>query len=67
MSIESLSALMSLINTSYKTVATILLASGPATSLKPSDISARVINKEGRRSSPSASLNAEARTLLHFP
>jgi hypothetical protein len=45
---------------SYKTMATILLASSLATSLKPSDISARVINEEGRRSGPSTSLNAAA-------
>jgi hypothetical protein len=47
---------------SYETVAMILLASGPATSLKPSNISARVINEEGRQSGPSASLNVAART-----
>jgi hypothetical protein len=54
--------LLNALPSSYETVATILLASGPATSLKPSDISARVINEEGRRSGPSASLNAEAHT-----
>jgi hypothetical protein len=53
--------LLNALPSSYETVATILLASGPATSLKPSDISARVINEEGRRSGPSASLNAAAR------
>jgi hypothetical protein len=52
--------LLNTLPSSYETVATILLASGPATSLKPSDISARVINEEGRRSGPSASLNAAA-------
>jgi gag-polypeptide of LTR copia-type len=46
---------------SYEAVATILLASGPPTSLKPSEISARVINEEGRRAGPGASLNAAAR------
>jgi hypothetical protein len=53
--------LLNALPSSYETVATILLASGPATSLKPSDISTRVINEEGRRSGPSASLNAVAR------
>jgi hypothetical protein len=53
--------LLNALPSSYKTVATILLASGAATSLKPSDISARVINKEGRQSGPGASLNAAAR------
>jgi hypothetical protein len=53
--------LLNALPSSYETVATILLASSPATSLKPSDISARVINEEGRRSGPSASLNAAAR------
>jgi hypothetical protein len=53
--------LLNTLPSSYETVATILLASGPATSLKPSNISARVINEEGRWSGPSASLNAAAR------
>jgi hypothetical protein len=52
--------LLNALPSSYETVATILLASGPATSLKPSDIGARVINEEGRWSGPSASLNAVA-------
>jgi len=46
---------------SYEAVATILLASSPPTSLKPSEISSRVINEEGRRAGPGASLNAAAR------
>jgi hypothetical protein len=50
--------LLNALPSSYETVATILLASGPATSIKPSNISTWVINEEGRRSSPSASLNA---------
>jgi hypothetical protein len=42
---------------SYEAVATILLASGPPTSLKASEITARLINEEGRRAGPSTSLN----------
>jgi hypothetical protein len=53
--------LLNALPSSYETVATILLASGPATSLKPSNISARVINEEGWQSGPSASLNVVAR------
>jgi hypothetical protein len=54
--------LLNALPSSYETVATILLASGPATSLKPSDISTRVINKEGWQSGPGTSLNAAACT-----
>ncbi len=41
----------------YEIVATTLLASGPPTALKHSEITARILNKEGRKSGPSASLN----------
>ena len=44
--------------TSYEVVASTLLASGPASSLKYSEITARILNEEGRKSGPSASLNA---------
>jgi hypothetical protein len=54
--------LLNALPSSYETVATILLASSPTTSLKPSDISARVIKEEGQRSGPSASLNVAACT-----
>jgi hypothetical protein len=54
--------LLNALPSSYKIVATILLSSGPATSLKPSNISARVINEEGWQSGPGASLNAAAHT-----
>ncbi len=43
---------------SYEVVASTLLASGPASSLKHSEIIARVLNEEGRKSGPSTSLNA---------
>jgi hypothetical protein len=43
---------------SYEVVASTLLASGPATALKHGEITARVLNEEGRKSGPSASLNA---------
>ena len=43
---------------SYEVVASTLLASGPATSLKYSEIIARILNEEGRKSGPSASLNS---------
>jgi hypothetical protein len=46
---------------SYEAVATILLASGPPTSLKVSEITARLINEEGCRAGPSTSLNAMAK------
>jgi hypothetical protein len=42
-------------------VATILLTSGPPTSLKASEITAHLINEEGRRAGPSTSLNAMAK------
>ena len=42
---------------SYEVVASTLLASGPASSLKPSEIIARILNEEGRKSGPSNSLN----------
>jgi hypothetical protein len=45
---------------SYEAVATILLASGPLTSLKASKITAHLLNEEGRRAGPGASLNAVA-------
>ena len=43
---------------SYEVVASTLLASGPATALKFSEITARILNEEGRKSGPSSSLNA---------
>ena len=43
---------------SYEVVASTLLASGPASALKYSEITARILNEEGRKSGPSASLNA---------
>ena len=43
---------------SYDIVASTLLASGPATALKYSEITARILNEEGRKAGPSASLNA---------
>ena len=42
----------------YEVVASTLLASGPASALKYSKITARILNEEGRKSGPSASLNA---------
>ena len=42
---------------SYDIVASTLLASGPATALKYSEITARILNEEGRKAGPSASLN----------
>ena len=42
---------------SYKVVASTLLASGLATSLKYSEITACILNEEGRKSGPTASLN----------
>lgn len=43
---------------SYEVVASTLLASGPASSLKHSEITARILNEEGRKSGPLGSLNA---------
>ncbi len=43
---------------SYKVIVSTLLASGPATALQYSEITARILNEEGRKSGPSASLNA---------
>src|SRR6266702_5834640 len=43
---------------SYEVVASTLLASGPATALQYSEITARILNEEGRKSGPSTSLNA---------
>jgi hypothetical protein len=45
----------------YEAVATILLASGPPTSLKHSEIAARILNEEGRQAGPSSSLNTAAK------
>jgi hypothetical protein len=50
--------LLNALPSSYEAVATILLASGPPTSLKASEITARLINEEGRCAGPSMSLNA---------
>ena len=49
--------LLNALPSSYEVVASTLLASGPATSLKPSEIVARVLNEEGRKIGPSSSLN----------
>ena len=43
---------------SYEIVASTLLASGPASALKFSEITARILNEEGRKSGPSTSLNS---------
>jgi hypothetical protein len=43
---------------SYEIVASTLLTSGPASALKYSEITARILNEEGRKAGPSASLNA---------
>ncbi len=50
--------LLNALPNSYEVVASTLLASGPASNLKYSEITARVLNEEGRKSGPSASLNA---------
>ena len=50
--------LLNALPSSYEVVASTLLASGPAASLKPSEIVARVLNEEGRKIGPSGSLNA---------
>jgi hypothetical protein len=50
--------LLNALPSSYEVVASTLLASGPASSLKHSEIMARVLNEEGRKSGPSGSLNA---------
>ena len=42
----------------YDIVASTLLASGPASALKYSEITARILNEEGRKAGPSGSLNA---------
>jgi hypothetical protein len=42
---------------SYKVVASTLLTSGPASSLKHSEITACILNEEGQKSGPSSSLN----------
>jgi transposase InsO family protein len=53
--------LLNALPSSYEAVVTILLASGPPTSLKASKITARLINEEGCRAGPSMSLNAMAK------
>jgi hypothetical protein len=53
--------LLNALPSSYEAVATILLASGPPTSLKASEITARLINEEGRCAGPSTSLNTMAK------
>jgi hypothetical protein len=53
--------LLNALPSSYEVVASTLLASGPASSLKHSEITARILNEEGRKSGPSSSLNT-ART-----
>jgi hypothetical protein len=49
--------LLNALPSSYEVVASTLLASGPASSLKHSEITARILNEEGRKSGPSSSLN----------
>ena len=49
---------------SYEAVATILLASGPPTALKHSEICAGILNEEGRRSGPSSLLNTASKALI---
>ena len=50
--------LLNVLPDSYEVVASTLLASGPVSSLKHSEINARILNEEGRKLGPSASLNA---------
>ena len=52
--------LLNAIPKSYEVVATTLLASGPPSVLKHNEITAHLINKEGRKSGPSSSLNTAA-------
>ena len=49
--------LLNALPSSYEIVATIILASGAPSSLKHSEIIARILNEEGRRSGSSAALN----------
>jgi hypothetical protein len=49
--------LLSALPESYEVVASTILASGPASSLQHSKITARILNEEGRKSGPSGSLN----------
>ena len=49
--------LLNALPSSYEVVASTLLASGLVTSLKHSEITARVLNEEGRKLGPSSSLN----------
>jgi hypothetical protein len=49
--------LLNALPSSYEVVASTLLASGPASSLKHSEITACILNEEGRKSGPSSSLN----------
>jgi hypothetical protein len=49
--------LLNALPSSYEVVASTLLASGPASSLKHSEITARILNEEGRKSGPSGSLS----------
>jgi hypothetical protein len=50
--------LLNALPSSYEVMATTILASGAPTSLSYSEIIARILNEEGRRSGPSAALNA---------
>ena len=50
--------LLNALPNSYKVVASTLLASGPASNLKYSKITAHILNEEGWKLGPSASLNA---------
>ena len=50
--------LLNALPSTYEVVASTLLASGPASSLKYSEITARILNEEGRKSGPNTSLNA---------
>ena len=53
--------LLNALPSSYEIVATTILASGAPSLLSHSEIIARILNEEGRRSGPSAALNAAAR------
>jgi hypothetical protein len=61
MGVSDIQYCLILLNTlpqSYEIVVSTLLASGPASALKYSEITARILNEEGRKSGPSTSLNS---------
>jgi len=58
--------LLNALPSSYEVVATTILASGAPSSLSHSEITTHILNEEGRRSGPSAALNA-ARTPISKP